>query len=176
MTTKLLLLVSFIAIQASVFATDKIEGAFGMALGQKFDPEKAIGTSSLTDGTPMYQFNPEKPFRSFTKYFVMITPTSHQIYSIWGMGSSENTETAQKEQAVVIEILKQKYGEEEKQGLMDTISDIKQIIQGDRNVIVKVSGFTDVAIDIRYTDSKPEELAENERLALEAKKVDSSGL
>jgi len=48
-----------------------------MALGQKFDPEKAIGTSSLTDGTPMYQFNPEKPFRSFTKYFVMITPTSH---------------------------------------------------------------------------------------------------
>jgi hypothetical protein len=77
MTTKLLLLVSFIAIQASVFATDKIEGAFGMALGQKFDPEKAIGTSSLTDGTPMYQFNPEKPFRSFTKYFVMITPTSH---------------------------------------------------------------------------------------------------
>ena len=77
---------------------------------------------------------------------------------------------------MVIEILKQKYGEEEKQGLMDTISDIKQIIQGDRNVIVKVSGFTDVAIDIRYTDSKLEELAENERLALEAKKVDSSGL
>ncbi len=38
----------------SAFGADKIEGAFGMKLGDTFDSTSAIGTSKLTDGTPMY--------------------------------------------------------------------------------------------------------------------------
>jgi hypothetical protein len=176
---KLIVTILFTAI--AVFAApeekiDRIEGAFGLKLGDAFDPASAAGKGALTDGTPMHQFTPEKPFRSFKRYFVMITPKTNRIYSIWGIGDFENTPTAKQEQALILEILKQKYGEKKKEGLMDQLSDIKQIDQGDRSVVVKISGMMDVTMDIRYYDEPLRKLAEKERLELEAKKVDSSGL
>jgi hypothetical protein len=155
---------------------DRIEGAFGLKLGDQFAPEKAVGKAALTDGTPMYQFAPEKPFRSFKRYFVLVTPKTNRIYSIWGIGEFENQPTAEKEQALLLEILKQKYGEKKKEGLMDGLLDLRQIDQGDRYVITKVSGFTNVTLDVRYYDNALTKQAEKERLELEAKKVDSSGL
>jgi hypothetical protein len=53
---------------------------------------------------------------------------------------------------------------------------LRQIDQGDRYVITKVSGFTNVTLDVRYYDNALTKQAEKERLELEAKKVDSSGL
>ena len=97
-------------------AVEKIEGAFGKRLGDVFDPTQAIGTSKLTDGTPMYEFVTSTGFRSFKRYYVMVTPTTHKIYSIWGIGSIENTEAGHKEQAVVMELLRQKYRATEKEG------------------------------------------------------------
>jgi len=160
----------------SAVGADKIEGAFGKKLGDVFDPSSAIGTSKLTDGTPMYEFSTTNGFRSFKTYYVLITPTTHKIYSIWGIGSVENTEAGQKEQAVVMELLKKKYGVDEKQGILDTMGDVKRIDQGNRYVITKLNGFMDVTIDIRYYDSDLDKLAEAERLAAETKKADSSGL
>lgn len=171
------ILLAFVsAAYAAEEKVDKIESAFGVKLGDVFEPTKAIGKGSLIDGTPMYQFSPAKPFRSFTRYFVMITPKTNRIYSIWGIGDFENTPTAQKEQALLLEILKQKYGEKKKDGLMAQLSDLKQIDQGDRSVVVKISGMMEVTMDIRYYDEPLRKLAENERLEIEAKKVDSSGL
>jgi hypothetical protein len=172
----LILFAVFAALASAEVKTERIEGAFGVKLGDTFDPVKASGKGALTDGTPMYQFTPEKPFRSFKRYFVMITPKTNRIYSIWGIGDFENTPTAQKEQALILEILKQKYGEKKKEGLMDRLSDIKQIDQGDRSVVVKISGMMEVTMDIRYYDEPLRKIAEKERLELEAKKVDSSGL
>jgi predicted RNA-binding Zn-ribbon protein involved in translation (DUF1610 family) len=155
---------------------EKIEGAFGKKLGDLFDPTQAIGTSKLTDGTPMYEFATTTGFRSFERYYVMVTPTTHRIYSIWGIGSVENTSAGQKEQAVVMELLRQKYGAAEKDGLFDSMGDIKRITQGDRHVITKITGFTDVNIEIRYYDRELEKLAEKERLASEVQKADKTGL
>ncbi|MGA3164256.1 MAG: hypothetical protein ABSD77_08715 [Verrucomicrobiota bacterium] len=166
----------FIVATFSAIGADKIEGAFGKKLGDVFYPASAIGTSKLTDGTPMYQFSTTNGFRSFKTYYVMITPTTHKIYSIWGIGPVENTEAGQKEQAVVMELLKKKYGVEEKQGIFDTMGDVKRIDQGNRYIITKLTGFMDVTIDIRYYDSDLEKLAETERLAAETKKADDSGL
>jgi len=155
---------------------EKIEGAFGIKLGEVFDPANAVGKGALTDGTPMYQFSPAKPFRSFKSYYILITPKTNRVYSIWGIGEFENTPTAQKEQDLVLEILKQKYGDRKKEGLMDRLSDLKQIVQGDRSVVVKINGVIDVTMDIRYYDEPLRKLAEKERLEIEAKKVDASGL
>ena len=94
-----------VLVASSAFAADAIEGAFGLKLGDIFDSSKAISKSSLTDGTPMYQFRPEKPFRSFSSYYVMITPTTHKIYAIWGIGSVQNTESGKKEQAIVMQAI-----------------------------------------------------------------------
>jgi len=75
-----------------------------------------------------------------------------------------------------MELLKKKYGVEEKQGIFDTMGDVKRIDQGNRYIITKLTGFMDVTIDIRYYDSDLEKLAETERLAAETKKADDSGL
>jgi hypothetical protein len=155
---------------------EKIEGAFGKKLGDIFHPAQAIGTSKLTDGTPMYEFATTKGFRSFKRYYVMITPTTHKIYSIWGIGSAENTEAGQKEQAVIMELLTQKYGATDKERLFDTMGDIKRIAHGERYVITKITGFRDVALEIRYYDGQLEKLAEQERLATEVQKADKTGL
>ena len=157
-------------------AQEAITEAFGMKLGSTFDPSSAIGTSKLTDGTPMYQFSPDKTFRSFQKYYVMITPQTKKIYCIWATGPFENTPTAQKEQDLIMVLLKKKYGEKQKEGLFDSLGDIKRIDHGNRYIITKVSGFMDATLDIRYYDSDLEKEAEKERLAIEATKVDSGGL
>ncbi len=156
--------------------TENIRGAFGKMLGEPFDPADAIGTSKLTDGTPMYEFSTTTGFRSFQRYYLMITPTTHKIYSIWGRGSVESSEAGKKEQAVIMELLKQKYGAEEKEALFDAMGDVKRIEQGDRYIITKISGFTDVTLEIRYYDEGLEKLAETERLAEETRKADKSGL
>lgn len=155
---------------------NKIEGAFGMKLGAIFDSKKAIGKGELTDGTVMYQFAPSNPFRSFKKYYVMITPKTHRIYSIWGIGNFDAQAKAEKEQMLILELLNKKYGSQKKEGLMDSLYDVKQVDQGDRSVVVKISGIMDVTLDIRYYDDKLRTQAEKERIELESKKVDSSGL
>jgi hypothetical protein len=155
---------------------DKIEGAFGKKLGDVFAPESAVSTSKLTDGTPMYEFSTTNGFRSFKRYYVLITPTTKKIYAIWGIGTVENSESGKKEQALVMEILQQKYGTQEKAGLLDSLVDVNRIDKGSRYIITKISGFTDVTLDVRYYVSDLEKLAEKERLAEEAKKVDKSGL
>ena len=124
----------------------------------------------------MYQFSPAKTFRSFTQYYVLITPQTNKIYCIWAQGPFENTDVGKKEQALVMELLKQKYGDKQKQGLFDSIGDVMRIDDGNRFIITKVSGFTDVTLDIRYYDSDLATLAERERLKIEAKKVDPTGL
>src|SRR5690348_13888600 len=111
---RLLALFCGVALAFTASATEKIEGAFGKKLGDVFDPSTAIGKSELTDGTPMYEFSTTNGFRSFTKYYVLITPKTKKIYSIWGMGSVANTESGQKEQALIMEILEQKYGPKDK--------------------------------------------------------------
>ena len=68
----------------NIYSNNPISGAFGIQLGEYFNPESAIGTGSLTDGTIMYQFQSEKPFRSFSRYYVLITPKTNKVYSIWG--------------------------------------------------------------------------------------------
>jgi len=171
-----LIAVVALSVSAPVNAEEKITGAFGIKLGQTFNPQDAIGKSSLTDGTPMYQFSPKKKFRSFSTYYVLITPKTHKVYAIWGIGAMENDPSCKKEQALVMAILQKKYGKVEKDQLFSSLYDIKQIDQGNRYVLTKCSGFGDVTLDIRYKDRKLEEQAEKERIILESEKVDSSGL
>lgn len=168
----LLLLIPF----SVVIAEDRINGAFGMNLGQTFDPEMAIGKASLTDGTPMYRFVPKKKFRSFSHYYVLITPKSHIVYAIWGIGEIKNTSVCKKEQKLLMSILKDKYGKEKKKDFVSSLYDADIITHGDRYVMTKCTGFSNVTVEIRYNDNEYKELAENERIESEIKTLDSSGL
>ena len=168
-------LLSFVFV-GSVNAAEKIVGAFGIKLGQQFNPDNAIGMAKLTDGTPMYQFNPKKKFRLFKRYYVLITPKTHKVYGIWGISNMENLDTCKAEQKVLMAILEKKYGKAKKEGLMSALMDAKMIDQGNRYVLTKCSGIVDVTLEIRYYDMKLKNLAEKERISLEAKQVDDSAL
>src|SRR5690606_4685145 len=114
------------------FAKEKIVGGFGVGFGDVFMPEKAIGKAELTDGTPMHQFSPQTKFRSFSKYYVLTTPKTNKVYAIWGIGDIENTATCKKEQQLIMSLLTEKYGKEEKPGFMASMYDAEIISQGDR--------------------------------------------
>ena len=175
-TTFLFLLLLNVLFVPKIHGEQEIMGAFGVKLGDYFEPSSAIGTRELTDGTPMYRFNPEKKFRSFDRYFVMITPKTHKIYSIWGLGTAENSDKCKNEQALIMELLQKKYGVKEKEGFFDTLSGVKSVDQGNKDVLVKCSGFMDISIEIRYYDRELKKLAEKERIEIEGSKVDDSGL
>ena len=179
--TLLILLLLNVLFIANTHGEQKIMGAFGIQLGDYFDTSSAIGTGELEDGTPMYQFSPEKKFRSFDDYYVLITPKTHKIYGIWGIGTAENSQKCEKEQALIMDLLKKKYGVKEKEGFFDPVTGAKNIDQGNRDVTVKCSGFrdmsfVDMSINIRYYDRELKKLAEEERLEIVGSKVDGSGL
>ena len=160
----------------TLIAEESIEGAFGKFLGDYFDPKSATGKSALTDGTPMYRFNPKNPYRAFNSYFVMITPKSNRIFSIWAIGGFDNSSKAKNEQSVLLKVLESKYGSKGKQDLFSALYDSESINHGDRYILTKVSGVFDVTLEVRYYDKKLKEVAEEERLEIESNKVDSSGL
>ena len=174
--SKIFILFLFLVFNSNVLSQEKIIGAFGIELGQVFNPSSAIGEASLTDGTPLYQFNPEKKFRSFSDYYVLITPQSNKVHTIWATGNFENDPTCKKEQELVMAIIQKKYGEAEKDGLISNMYDVKQVVQGKKRIITKCTGFTDVSLDIRYKDMELNEIADKERILIESEKVDSSGL
>lgn len=170
------LLLMLLSISFNSIAEEKITSAFGLNLGEEFDITSSIGESSLTDGTPLYLFEARKKFRSFANYYVMVTPKTRKIYSIWGIGQIENKPSCKKEQALVMAILQKKYGKPEKGGLTSSFRDIKSIDQGNRSVLTKCTGYSDVTIEVRYTDKRLEDVAENERILIESEKLDSSAL
>jgi hypothetical protein len=153
----LILIIVFLSV--ATFAADKIEGAFGMKLGDTFDPSSAISVLEGKGGTPpSYQFNATNKFRSFKNYFVMVTPKTHRIYTIWAVGKIGDLQAGKEEQAKVMELLRKQFGNDE------TSTDMK-IQQGNRLVATKLTGNTDVIIAIIYTDSDLKVLADKERLA-----------
>jgi len=160
----------------SAVAADKIEGAFGLKLGASFNPDAAIGKAETTSKEPMYQFEPEKPFRSFNRYYVLITPKSKRIYQIWAIGPADNPQACAVEQKVIVTALIEKYGQSEKPGLFDKLSNREAISQGNVLVSVECSAALRGVIEIRYTDLENQKLAEQERIEEEVSKVDKSGL
>jgi len=153
-----------------------IVGAFGVQLGASFDTDSAIDKGALTDGTVMYQFTPDKVFRGFDRYYVMVTPTTKKIYSIWAIASFDARAKGSKEQSVVFELLKDKYGNEQKRDASAMINHVRVILIGSRRIVVKLDGYSKSTVDIRYYDGLLEKAAEQERLAIEKQKMDSSGL
>ena len=163
-------------LSGNAYSSNPINGAFGIELGAFYNPNSAIGKSSLTDGTTMYQFKPEKPFRSFSRYYVLITPKTNKVYGIWAIGDIDGDAKCGKEQDLLMAILSKKYGKSDNQDVMSSFMDIEKIAIGNRRILTKCSGYSDVTIDIRYYDDDLKLIAEEERIELESEKLDSSGL
>ena len=165
----------FLVVNSQAFGAGKISGAFGVKLGQKFTPSSAIAEIIGESKDLRYTFHPKKPFRSFNNYYVSITPKTHLVYAIWGIGPINNGGSCQKEKDLVMSILEEKYGKRVK----SLVQDRGAINRGNRIIAIlcdKSKSNKSNLILIGYTDVKLGKLAEKERLNLEKSKVDSSGL
>ena len=79
--------------------------------------------------------------------------------------------TCEKEQALIMAIIKKKYWEIEQQYSSFSLYGKQVINQGNRSIAIQCGGIYNAPLNIRYLDSKLSELAENERVALERSKV-----
>lgn len=163
------------------FSSSNINGAFGMNLGDTFDPADAIGAEKLTDGTSMYQFDPSNNFRGIQKYYVLVTPISHQVYSIWGLSDIESGRECIQELDQTRELLKSKYGKPKQQGLHEQLEGIETIVSGNRYIQTFCTRFMDIKLQIQYYDRELMQLADTEKKQLDKiefneKAKDSSAL
>ena len=171
-------------VSTSLSAKENITGAFGVKLGQTLSSQM-IKTSELKftyEGDDRYSFSPDKKFRSFSTYTIKITPKTRKIYSISAKrGKNEHDDsTCEKEQALIMAIIKKKYWEIEQQFSPIYFYGEQVINQGNRSVAIQCFGINDPfaekvnydwPLGIVYLDSKLAELAENARIAAENERI-----
>jgi hypothetical protein len=174
---KILLYFLIFSFVGSVNAADKIEGAFGLKLGDSFEPTgPPKSTRQFGEG---FEFTPKKPNLAFSEYLVFVTSQSHLIYRIAaihreghedGKPAGDHTLQFRKCNEVVEKvtaILRQKYQDKPAPNL--------RIVQGNREV-----SFTEVRGDapdsscevaVVYEDRDLDSVAGKEAFAEKQKKV-----
>jgi len=154
----------------------KIEGAFGLKLGDKFDVSKATWTRTLDDGDVLYGFQPTKPFKGMHDYYVSITPDESLIYTISALQKFDSATEAQAECDVICHILENKYGPFDKPRIGETMSGIKRIMRDHRIVQVDLDKAFAASVQIVYVDLELFSDSEKKKIASKAAQVDASGL
>jgi hypothetical protein len=172
-----------------VSETSEITEAFGVTFGTK------VNLSAYPkEGIDRYQFVPKNPLTGLTRYYFKATPKTGLIYRVGAEGVCESDQVCNERLAVLLALLKKKYGEEEARGFMDQVSDRHEIRSGGRCIVAKCTGFADVTIELYYNDdglekqaneedmqasrerAEAEREAERKRIELESKKLNGSGL
>lgn len=156
----------------------KIIGGFGLKLGDTFDIKSATGSSQTTAGEILYTFSPSKKIKYFKHYYVLVTPKSHKIREIWGVGSYENTASCKKNLDVLEVMLEKKYGGFDKPTFsMEALKYVNDSSNKDRGIAIKCTGFMNpISFYIMYKDSSLNELSKKEEAEMEAAEMDSSAL
>jgi hypothetical protein len=151
-----------------------IEGAFGLKLGAVFDPKRAVKVRYGEDGRPMYEIKPDKPFRFFIGYQVMITEKEHRIYSIGGGGPVKSLAEGRTEAAFLLELLESKYGPADPPD--PARPGLRSIESGARNITISGASSEALSVSVFYTDADLCVQAERERQARAAGEAGKAGL
>ena len=163
-------------IVAAIYAfADPISGGFGIKLGDTFDPKQAVKVTKTTSGEPLYGVRPPKKVKYFDQYYVMITPKSHKIREIWGIGRYAKREECMKDFETLSILLSKKYGELKKPAII-SMDEILSTSDGDRSVSIRCSGMMSYHLYLKYISEKLNDLAAQERAEMETKKIDTDAL
>ena len=146
--------------------TDNITSAFGMTLGDYFDPKTASGRTSLKNGKPIYGFAPTTAYRAFSRYYVMITPVTNRVYGILAVGTFGNTQEEVAEKRDLMNLLKSKYGDDFEDRSVEGLRHAEQLRRGSRYILVNKSRSIETSVDIRDYDLALRNLAEQEAKSL----------
>ncbi len=151
-------------------ASEKIEGAFGQKIGDVFDLSTAVSTNTWVDGRVFYGIRPQEPYEAFTKYRVLVTPTTKRIYCITAEGEPGHLLAAKRMQNTVMYFLSKKYGAESK---VASSLDERTICDGDMCVR---TFLIDGVLKIEYTSQSLATTAAKELLERDVKAVNPKGL
>jgi hypothetical protein len=113
----------------------------------------------------MYEFTPSKKSDFFKSFYVLITPKTNKIYSIWAISAVDKIEKIVEGEKDLVERLRKKYGESKNEGAFAyPLPDAIRFEQGKRSIVLKAHDHGDgFAMDITYLDNDLEKLAEKER-------------
>jgi len=168
----ILAILTAITFATTALAADKIEGAFGLRLGDSFEPSgRRLVVEGVTDTEDAFEFVPKKPNPAFSTYVVFITPNTHRIYRILAISKPADSALANEQSNIIIALLHRKYGAGPFRGGQFTIS------QESRNVTVTIwSAGSQVSLRADYRDETLVTQASEERLDNKLKGANADGL
>ena len=161
----ILFLLAWCCLAAGSRAAEKIEGAFGLKLGEVFEPT-TVTVDPLNQGDG-YEFKPDQPNAAFSSYWVWVTPNSHRIYRIVAVGVCADTAERERTMEKITAVLSSKYS--------DKPTNIASFLQGSR--LVQLEGLTRKGnppnrFYIDYSDGAVEQQKRDEEKANEQARID----
>lgn len=165
-----LLLIAVLLLWAPAYAENapQITGAFGVEFGDVFHPTEQTETADLTDGTTGYKFTPKKGFREFSDFYVLITPKTHKVYSIWAVAKLRGIEQARHEREVVFKILNEKYGPDDLGVEVEELAPMAAFSKADSLVFANIEGDASSGrLQLSYSNGTLRKTAAAERLELD---------
>lgn len=127
----------------------------------------------MADGTPVYFFTPNPPYKALTKYGVLLTPTSSEVYCIHASGNFPTAAEAKSQMDILVELLSKKYGPSKNPVSASLLGATKTFGTNENEIQVKTKGAD---LSVTYINSEISKAAEKELIAIESGRVDASGL
>ena len=169
-----------VVLLSGAVAAEKIEEAFGLKLGQVFDPT-APEVGETGKGQSEYAFTPNPPNPMFSTYVVCVSPVSHVVYRIAAKGEAPDVPSYEKMYDRVAAVLNNKYG--------SAPYGAASVLQSPRLISLESTTKPDkkIAYTLSYSDAGLEQQARDEQKTLDQaaleqkqkqllKETDASGL
>lgn len=153
-----------------------LEGLCGFKFGTEFPKNNNPKNGKLTTGEIMYRIYPTKKFAGFTDYYVLTTPISQQIYSIWLSQNFEMSSVAREEFDKICTILENHYKIKGKDDYFSIDSTRTYNFDNGRIVLKLNTGLSNHTLEIRAYSDEFEELNTQEKKEIAIKTTDTSAL
>ncbi len=169
-------LLFFISMLAAFSFAQEITGAFGIKFGSSLSELKVIGTSKTTDGDTLYMVDPPIKIKALSEYYVMATPISKKVFSIWGLDEKLQKSECLTRLKAILSALERKY-KIKREKMLSIFDENYGVKKGNVEVHVRCSDeFTDYTLYVQYYHNSLMEQAEKEKIRLKSKEIDESGL
>lgn len=176
---KFLLQIAFFALAThTLFGQDDenaskgIEGAFGIKLGQVFDPSSALGVKDMAG--PYYRFKPVGPVAPLNEYFLRITPKTHKVYEIEASWKFRDKAAGINAFSALSSTLEKKYGPLEMASEDNHLFRVRK--SDDKILMLTMSDANEGTLQVQYTDIALTVAAGQERREIQAAEAKAGGL
>ena len=166
-----LFLLTLLTLTSFSLEAKEISSAFGLSLGEIYTGELQA-LSKTTTGDPIYEFEPENPHPTFTKYGIIITSKTKRIVSIWAWTTFEDSDKCKAEFNVIEVLLDKKY-KKHKYDNVTFAHASASYRDKNRGIFLKCPvDFPSISLYLQYVDADMQELLVQET----AESQDSDGL